>query len=123
MKTSSSQHKTPDDYAAFVAIDWADEKHSFSLQVAGQAKKETGTLEQKPEIIGPWLAKLRQRFGGRPIAVGVEQSRGALIHALFSYDFLVIYPIHPTTVARFREAFKSSRVKSDPYGGKSPLDG
>lgn len=48
------------------------------------------------------------------MAVAVEQSRGALIHALLSYDFLVIYPIHPTTVARFREAFKSSRVKSDP---------
>jgi len=102
------------EFAAYVAIDWADQKHAFSLLAAGQSKKETGTLEQKPEVIGPWLAQLRQRFGGRPIAVGLEQSRGALIHALLAYDFLVLYPIHPTTVASFRKAFKSSGAKSDP---------
>lgn len=103
-----------DQFAAFVAVDWADKKHTFSLQAAGQKKKESGTLEQKPELIGTWVASLRERFGGRPVAVAVEQSRGALIHALLSYDFLVIYPIHPTTVAKFREAFKFSGVKSDP---------
>jgi transposase len=102
------------EFVAFVAIDWADEKHAFSIQAAGQKKKETGTLEQKPEVIGAWVAKLRERFGGRPVAVAIEQSRGALIHALLSYDFLVIFPVHPTTVARFREAFKSSGAKSDP---------
>ena len=87
------------DFAAFLAIDWADEEHAFRLQVVGQSKIETGTLEQKPHVLGPWLAQLRERFGGRPIAVGLEQSRGALIHALMAYDFLVLYPIHPTTVA------------------------
>src|SRR5947199_258460 len=87
------------DYAAFIAIDWADRQHVFSLQVAGQSTKETGTLEQKPEVIGPWVAKLRERFGGRLVAIAVEQSRGALIHALLSYDFIVIYPLHPWTVA------------------------
>jgi len=109
--------KNPDnanDYAAFIAIDWADQKHVFSLEVAGQTTKETGTLEQKPEVIGPWVAKLRERFGGRPVAIAVEQSRGALIHALLSYDFIVIYPLHPSTVAKFREAFKSSGAKNDP---------
>jgi transposase len=103
-----------DQFAAFIALDWADEKHAFSLQAAGQKKKESGTLEQKPELIGAWVAALRERFGGRRVAVALEQSRGALIHALLSYDFLVVYPIHPTTVARFREAFKFSGVKSDP---------
>jgi len=106
--------EAPDQYAAFVAVDWADEKHAFSLQVAGQKKKESGTLEQTPEQIGVWVAALRERFGGRPVAVALEQSRGALIHALLSYDFLVLYPLHPTTVANFREAFKFSGVKSDP---------
>lgn len=101
-------------FAAFVAIDWADQKHAFSLQAAGQKKKETGTLEQKPEVISAWVAELRERFGGRPVAVGLEQSRGALIHALLAYDFLVLFPIHPTTVAKFREAFTFSGAKSDP---------
>jgi transposase len=114
MNTSTNNDDHTTDYAAFIAIDWADQKHSFSLKVAGQTKKETGTLEQKPEIIGPWVAKLRERFEGRPIAIAVEQSRGALIHALMTYDFITLYPIHPTTVARFREAFKFSGAKSDP---------
>jgi transposase len=117
LKTMNASFHHPDlenDYAAFLAVDWADQKHCFSLQVAGECRTQTGTLEQKPEILGPWLAKLRERFGGRPIAVGLEQSRGALIHALMSYDFLVLYPLHPQTVAKFREAFKSSGAKSDP---------
>ena len=114
MATSFTNQDTQNQYAAFIAIDWADKKHAFSLQVAGESKKETGTLEQKPEVIGSWLHKLRERFGGRQLAVAVEQSRGALIHALLSYDFIVIYPLHPVTVAKFREAFKSSGAKSDP---------
>jgi len=122
MSAPLSNDDTQDNYAAFIAIDWADQKHVFSLQVAGETKKETGTLEQKPEVIGPWVAKLRERFGGRPIAVGLEQSRGALIHALMPYDFIVLYPIHPTMVARFREAFKSSGVKNDPLDTDTILD-
>ncbi len=109
-----SLDQTENDYVAFIAIDWADQKHAFSLQMAGHTKKETGTLEQKPEVIGAWMAKLRERFAGRQLAVAVEQSRGALIHALLSYDFIVIYPLQPVTVAKFREAFKSSGAKSDP---------
>jgi len=110
------------EFAAFVAIDWADQKHAFSLLAAGQKKKETGTLEQKPETIGAWVAQLRERFGGRPVAVALEQSRGALIHALLAYDFLVIFPIHPNTVAKFREAFKSSGAKSDPLDTNQILE-
>lgn len=109
------------DYAAYLAVDWADEKHSFILQAADQLKEETGTLEQKPEVISSWLARLRERFGNRPIAVALEQSRGALIHALLNYDFLVLYPIHPTTVAKFREAFKFSGTKSDPLDTRQIL--
>src|SRR5438477_446228 len=122
MNSTSNNDHPHNDYAAFIAIDWADQKHAFCLQPAGQANKETGTLEQKPEVIGPWVAKLRERFGGRPLAVAVEQSRGALIHALLSYDFLVLYPIHPTTVAKFREAFKSSGAKSDPLDTEQILE-
>jgi len=102
------------DYAACIAIDWADQKHVLSLQAAGQAKKETGTLEQKPEAISAWVAKLQERFQGRPLALALEQSRGPLIHALLSYDFLVLYPLHPNMVSEFRKAFKSSGAKDDP---------
>lgn len=122
MNTASHNDTNPPNYAAFVAIDWADRKHDFCLQVAGESKKESGTFEQKPEIIGPWVAKLRERFGGRPVAVALEQSRGALIHALLSYDFLVLYPIHPNTVSHFRAAFKSSGCKDDPLDTEQILE-
>ncbi|HWT78108.1 MAG TPA: transposase [Candidatus Methylomirabilis sp.] len=111
-----------EDYAAFVALDWADRKHDWSLQVAGQSKKETGTLEQTPEAIGAWVAKLRERFGGRSIALAVEQSRGALLHALMSYDFIVTYPLPSTMVAKFREAFKPSGAKNDPLDTNEALE-
>lgn len=79
-------------------------------------------MEQKPEVIGAWVTKLRERFGGRFLAVAVEQSRGALIHALLAHDFLVVFPIHPTTVAKFREAFKFSGAKSDPLDTEQILE-
>ena len=118
----STNENAMEQYAAFIAIDWADEKHAYSLKVAGEKNSENGSLEQKPEVIGPWMANLRKRFQNRPIAIGVEQSRGALIHALLSYDFVTIYPIHPTTVARFREAFKFSGAKSDLLDTKQILE-
>src|SRR5674476_1649212 len=120
------KHNTEPDpaqeFAAFLAIDWADQEHAFRLQVVGQSKIETGTLEQKPEVLGPWLAKLRERLGGRPIAVGLEQSRGALIHACMAYSYLVRYPLHPTTAAKYREAFKSSGAKNDPLDAGQILE-
>jgi transposase len=121
MKTTHIE-QTEDPYAAYLGIDWSDQKHDFALQVPGASKSETGTLEQKPEAIGAWMAQLRERFGGRQIAVAVEQSRGALIHALLSYDFIVIYPLHPLTVSKFREAFKFSGAKSDPLDTKQILE-
>src|SRR6185295_17164146 len=35
---------------------------------------------------------------------------------------IVVYPIHPTTVAKFREAFKSSGAKSDPLDTEQILE-
>ncbi len=94
MNTDTNNHNSYSDYAAFIAIDWADQQHVFSLKAADQTKKETGTLEQKPEIIGLWVAKLQERFGGRPVAVALEQSRGALIHALDTDQILEILTKH-----------------------------
>jgi transposase len=114
--------QTEDQYAAYIGIDWADQKHVFSLQAAGSSKREDGILEQKPETIGAWVAKLQERFQGQTIAIALEQSRGALIHALLSYDFIVLYPLHPVTVAHFRKAFKFSGAKSDPLDTRQILE-
>jgi hypothetical protein len=100
--------------AAFVAIDWSDTKHDICLVDGATGKKESFLLKHAPEALDAWAAALRRRFGGRPIAIGLEQSRGSLIYALLKYDFCVLYPIHPTTLAEYREAFSPSRAKDDP---------
>jgi hypothetical protein len=37
-----------------------------------------------------------------------------LIFALLKYDFLVLYPINPSTLAHYRQAFSTSGAKDDP---------
>jgi transposase len=36
------------------------------------------------------------------------------VSALRQYDFLVLFPVHPLTLAKYREAFTPSRAKDDP---------
>lgn len=103
-----------DEFAAYVGIDWADQKHDLALLPASQDKEEHLQLEQTPEAIDAWAASLRQRFGSRPVAVCLEQSKGGLIYALMKYEFLVLYPINPKQLARFREALSPSGRKDDP---------
>jgi transposase len=111
-----SQTRLPDsqesEYVAFLAIDWADQKHVWKMQVSGSTRIETGELEQKPEAVEVWAGQLAQRFHGL-IAVCVEQRRGALVYQLLKYPHLVIYPVHPATAARFRQALHPSGNKND----------
>jgi transposase len=57
---------------------------------------------------------LRQRFGGRPVAVCLEQSRGALIFALMQYECLLLCPLNPSQLAAYRKAVHPSGAKDDP---------
>jgi transposase len=102
------------EWAALVAIDWGDKNHCWELLVAGSQRPEGGQLEHTPEAVDDWATQLHHRFGGRPIAVCLEQSRGALVYQLSKYPHLVLYPVHPNTSAQFRRAFYPSGAKSDP---------
>lgn len=100
--------------AAFVGIDWADQKHAVCLRAADASRCEHSTLEHTPEALTEWAAQLRARFGGRPVGICLEQTRGALLYALMVHDFLVLYPIHPTTAKRYRDTFAPCGAKDDP---------
>ena len=67
------------EFAAFVGIDWADQKHAWALQSPGHSGVEQGNLAHTPETVEAWAVELARRFGGRPIAVALEQSRGSLL--------------------------------------------
>ena len=79
-------------------------------------------MENTPEAVEVWAASLHRRFEGRPIAVCLEQARGALIYMLSKYAHLVLFPVHPTTAARYRETFCTSGAKDDPNDTASLLD-
>jgi transposase len=108
-------------FTAYVGIDWADRKHDFCLQANGSDICESGTLEHTPEAIAQWAQSLYDRFGG-PIAVCLELAKGPIVYALQRCDFFVIFPVHPSTLARYRQAFVPSGAKDDPSDAKMALD-
>ena len=105
--------------AAWMGLDWGDASHWVCLRCEGSDRVESYPLEQKPTAIHQWVARLRLRFGGRPVAIALEQSRGALLYALMQYDFLVLFPINPKAFNAYRKALRLSGAKDD--GGDARL--
>ena len=103
-----------EEFAAFIGLDWADAKHDICLQATGSAHREFLCLDHRPDAIDAWVQSLRTRFNGQPIAVCLERNTGPIVSALRQYEFLVLFPVNPLTVARYREAFTPSRAKDDP---------
>jgi transposase len=110
------------EFAAFVAIDWADQKHAWTLELNPLSDRESGNIDHTPESVDVWAAELALRFPGRPIAVALEQSRGPLVFMLTKYEHLVIFPIHPSTLANYRKSFRPSGAKDDPNDAGLLLD-
>ena len=100
-------------FAAFVGIDWADDHHDIALQAADGAPIEARRLSHTPDALAHWLATLATRFGGQPIAVALETSRAPLVYALREASFIVLYPVNPRSLRRFREAFAPNGAKDD----------
>jgi transposase len=110
------------EYAALVSIDWADQQHAVCLLNPSTGEREQTIVKHTPAALQEWALSLRQRFTGQPIAVCLEQSRGPLIYALLQYDFFVLYPINPATLAKYRQAFSTARGKDDPSDADYLLD-
>lgn len=106
--------------AAAIGIDWASDHHDIALQALdrrAQPSDPTGVeecqLRHTPEAIARWLGALATRFGGRPIGIAIETSRGPLVQALLEAPFVVLYPVNPRSLRRFREAFSPNGAKDD----------
>ena len=116
MQTEVSQ------FAAFIGIDWADRKHDVCLQVAGSDTREFSILEHRPTAIDVWAKTLRDRFSGRPIAVCLELADGPIVSALLEHEIFTIFPVNPSTLARYRKAFSPSGAKDDPTDAAIALE-
>lgn len=110
------------EFAAFIAIDWADREHAWAMEVAGSGLRERGKVEHTPEAIEAWAMGWASRFSGRPVAVALEQARGALVYALSKYQHVVLFPIHPSTSHDYRKAMFPSGTKDDPKDADLLLD-
>ena len=100
--------------AAYIGLDWADRTHAVCLESVDESVLDQFELQQTPEAIHAWVGQLREQFGGRPVGIAIEQTKGALIHALMNYEFIVLYPINPKALARYRDALAVSGAKDDP---------
>jgi len=114
MDTSLNSHNsdpggTP---VAWIGFDWGDKEHAFALQDQA-GKQERAKLEHTAENLHRWLKEIGQRYAGRPVALAIEASRGAVIHALLQHPWLIVYPVNPVTSARYRKAFRPSGAKDD----------
>jgi hypothetical protein len=83
----------------------------FCLRATGAGQEEYGVIGHLPEAIDHWARALAARFPGGNIAVGLEQSNGGLIDALLNYDCLVLYPINPRILAKFREGPTARKLR------------
>lgn len=100
-------------FAAFVAIDWADQEHVWCLQVAGSEQREQGKVKNTAEEVEAWIARLCQRFPTASIAVAIEKCRGRLILLLSKYAQLHLYPVAPQAAANFRKSLHPSGATDD----------
>lgn len=102
------------EYAAWIGIDWGSDKHAVCLQAADSGRLESCTLEQKADALHFWFMNVLSRFGGRKVAVAIEQSKGTVVNFLIGLDFVHIFRIHPKSLKNYRDALYPSGAKDDP---------
>jgi transposase len=100
--------------AACIGLDWADAKHDICLHAAGSDRRALLGLEHSPEAIDAWVQTLRTRVHGPPVAVCLELHQGPMVSALRHDDVRGLFPVHPFTLAKYREALTPSRAKDGP---------
>jgi len=110
------------EFACCIGLDWGDQKHATALQARGSHAIECAELPSKPEAVHQWLESLQSRFGGLPVAVALEASKGAIVDILLQYPWLTIYPVHPATSRRFSMAFAPSGAANDEPDAKNLLE-
>lgn len=102
------------DFSALIGIDWADKKHDVCEIPVGSSNYQLSVISSKPQALHDWALALKQRYPNKPVAVACELKKGPLIYALSRYDHITIFPINPSTVAKYRKAFTNSGAKNDP---------
>ena len=56
------------------------------------------------------------------MAIALELTKGPLVYALRNYEFFVLFPVNPSTLAKYREAWAPSGAKDDPTDAELTLE-
>ena len=102
------------DFAVLIGIDWADQKHDICELSPKDKKHKYSVISSKPQSIHDWAMDIKRRYPDKPVAVACELKKGPLIYALNKYKHIVIFPINPASVCKYRKAFAQSGAKDDP---------
>ena len=100
-------------YDLIIGLDRSDRKADLHLIETSNGKRRSETVDTSPEALWEWLLQLRQQHPQARVALCLEQPAAHLIAFLEAYDWIILYPINPITLQKYREAFVTSRAKDD----------
>ena len=103
-----------DDFAAVIGVDWADKKHDVCEIPTGSSSCLYSVILNKPQALNEWAMSLKERYPDQSVAVACELKKGPLIYALSKFDHITLFPVNPSTLAKYRQAFTTSGAKNDP---------
>ena len=105
---------TVSDFSALIGIDWADRKHDICEVNRQTNTQHLSIISSQPKAINTWANELKNKYDGQLVAVACELKKGPLIYALSKFSHIVLFPINPSSVAKYRKAFTHSGAKDDP---------
>jgi hypothetical protein len=86
-------------WAAFAAIDWANQKNFWRLVPADSRQHEQGELENTRKRWRCGRLAWDSVLVADPWPYVWSSHGGALVYMLSKYPHLVLFPVHPTTAA------------------------
>lgn len=99
----------------YVGIDWADDHHDIHITDDSSKKLESFRIAHNPEGFDSFLSRIQNlSLDKNKFLFALETSKGLLIASLLKEGYTV-YPINPMSVARYRERYKTSGVKTDQF--------
>ena len=113
------ESKKVNGYEVVIGIDWADEKNDLWIMDKERAQGEHRQVAQDAVALHQFAQQIKERYGGKRIALVVDQKRGGLINFLLGLDFVDLYPVHAASAKDYRRALYPSGAKSDPVDARS----
>ena len=112
------ESKKVNGYEVVIGIDWADEKNDLWIMDKERAQGEHRQVAQDAVALHQFAQQIKERYGGKRIALVVDQKRGGLINFLLGLDFVDLYPVHAASAKDYRRALYPSGAKSDPVDAR-----